>query len=148
MKVILFKDVKNVGKADEVVELSDGYARNCILHKGLGVEATPKALNDLKFKKKAEEKHAQEVLDAAKELGAKLDASKVKVGIKIGENGRVFGAVSAKEVAEAIKSQLGFEIDKKKLVMNPFKNMGNFEVGVKLHPQVTASLKCEVVEEK
>lgn len=148
MKVILFQDVKKVGKADEVVELADGYARNCIINKGLGVEATPKTLNDLKLKKKAEDKHAAEVLAAAKELGAKLDASKVKVGIKIGENGRVFGAVSAKEVSEAIKSQLGIDVDKKKLVMNPFKNMGNFDVGVKLHPQVTATLKCEVVEEK
>lgn len=148
MKVILFQDVKKVGKADEIVELSDGYARNCIIHKGLGVEATPKAINDLKLKKKAEEKHAAEVLAEAQELGKKLDASKIKTTIKIGENGRVFGAVSAKEVAEAIKSQLGLEIDKKKLIMEPFKNMGKFSVGVKLHPQVTATLECEVVEGK
>lgn len=148
MKVILFEDVKKVGKKDEIVELSDGYARNCILHKGLGVEATPKAINDLKLRKKAEEKHAQEVLDAARALAEKLNAGRISVGIKIGENGRVFGAVAAKEVAEAIKSQLGYDIDKKKLIMNPFKNMGSFDIGVKLHPEVTATLKCDVVEEK
>ncbi|MDD6101593.1 MAG: 50S ribosomal protein L9 [Clostridiales bacterium] len=148
MKVILFEDVKKVGKKDEIVELSDGYARNCILHKGLGVEATPKAINDLKLRKKAEAKHAQEVLDAARALAEKLNAGRISVGIKIGENGRVFGAVAAKEVAEAIKSQLGYDIDKKKLIMNPFKNMGSFDIGVKLHPEVTATLKCDVVEEK
>ncbi len=148
MKVILLKDVKSVGKADQIVEVSDGYARNCLLHKGLGVEATPKNLNDLKLKKKSEEKAAAEALAAAQELGGKIGASKVTVGIKIGENGRVFGAVSAKEVAEAVKSQLGLDIDKKKLIMNPFKNMGNFTVGVKLHPQVTAELAVTVVEEK
>ncbi|MGN0165018.1 MAG: 50S ribosomal protein L9 [Lachnospiraceae bacterium] len=147
MDVILLKDVKSVGKADEIVTVSDGYARNCLIHKGLGVEATPKALNELKIKKQGEAKHAAEVLAQAQELGAKINASQVTCKIKIGENGRVFGAVSAKEVAEAIKTQLGFDIDKKKLVMEPFKNMGSFTVGVKLHPKVTAELKCNVVNE-
>jgi large subunit ribosomal protein L9 len=148
MEVILLKDVKSLGKEDDIVKVSDGYARNCLLHKGLGVEATPKTLNDLKLKKKAQDKAAAEALAAAQELAGRLNAGKVTVGIKIGENGRVFGAVSAKEVAEAIKKQLGIDIDKKKLVMEPFKNMGNFKVGVKLHPQVLAELKCDVIEEK
>lgn len=147
MEVILLKDVKSLGKADEIVKVSDGYARNCLIHKGLGVEATPKNLNDLKMKKMGEAKLAAEQLAEAQALGAKIDASEVTVKIKIGENGRVFGAVSAKEVAEAMKNQLGLEVDKKKLVMNPFKNMGTFTVGVKLHPKVTAELKCNVVNE-
>lgn len=147
MEVILLKDVKSLGKADEIVKVSDGYARNFLLHKGLGVEATPKTLNDLKLKKQGEAKLAAEQLAAAEELGSKINASEVTVKIKIGENGRVFGAVSAKEVAEAMKSQLNLDIDKKKLVMNPFKNMGTFTVGVKLHPKVTAELKCNVVSE-
>lgn len=147
MEVILLKDVKSLGKADEIVKVSDGYARNCLIHKGLGVEATPKNLNDLKMKKQGEAKLAAEQLAEAQALGAKINASEVTVKIKIGENGRVFGAVSAKEVAEAMKTQLGLEVDKKKLVMNPFKNMGTFTVGVKLHPKVTAELKCNVVNE-
>lgn len=147
MEVILLKDVKSVGKADEIVKVSDGYGRNCLINKGLGVEATPKALNDLKLKKHGEAKQAAALLAQAEELASKINASKVTCKIKIGENGRVFGAVSAKEVAEAMKSQLGIEVDKKKLVMEPFKNMGNFTVGVKLHPKVTAELKCNVVNE-
>lgn len=147
MEVILFQDVKNVGKADEIVKLNDGYARNCIINKGLGVEATPKALNDLKIKKQGEAKRAAEQLAQAQELAGKIGNSQVTCKIKIGENGRVFGAVSAKEVAEAMKSQLGIDVDKKKLVMEPFKNMGSFTVGVKLHPKVTAELKCNVVNE-
>lgn len=147
MEVILFQDVKNVGKADEIVKLNDGYARNCIINKGLGVEATPKTLNDLKLKKQGEAKRAAEQLAQAQELAGKIGNSQVTCKIKIGENGRVFGAVSAKEVAEAMKSQLGIDVDKKKLVMEPFKNMGSFTVGVKLHPKVTAELKCNVVNE-
>lgn len=147
MEVILFQDVKNVGKADEIVKLNDGYARNCIINKGLGVEATPKTLNDLKLKKQGEAKKAAELLSQAQELAGKIGNSQVTCKIKIGENGRVFGAVSAKEVAEAMKSQLGIDVDKKKLVMEPFKNMGSFTVGVKLHPKVTAELKCNVVNE-
>ena len=147
MEVILLQDVKNVGKADDIVTLSDGYARNVIIKKGLGVEKTPKALQDLKYKKKVEAEKAAELLAEAKDMAAKLAAITVKCKIKIGENGRVFGAVSAKEVAEALKAQAGLEVDKKKLVMQPFKNMGNFTAGVKLHPEVTAELKVVVEEE-
>ncbi len=147
MEVILLKDVKSLGKADEIVNVSDGYARNFLLHKGLGVEATPKNLNDLKLKKQGEAKIAAEQLAEAQSLGTKINASEITVKIKLGENGRAFGAVSAKEVSEAIKNQLNLDIDKKKLIMNPFKDSGTFTVGVKLHPKVTAELKCNVVSE-
>ena len=146
MEIVLLKDVKSLGKTDEIVKVKDGYGRN-LISKGDAAEATPKALNDLKIKKKNEAKLAAEQLAAAEELAGKINASTVTVKIRIGENGRVFGAVAAKEVAEALKEQTGIDVDKKKLVMQPFKNMGNFTVGVKLHPQVTAELKVKVEEE-
>ncbi len=145
MEIVLLKDVKSLGKADEIVKVKDGYGRN-LISKGDALEATPKALNDLKIKKKNEARIAAEQLAEAEELAGRINASSVTVKIKIGENGRVFGAVAAKEVAEALKEQTGIEVDKKKLVMQPFKNMGNFTVGVKLHPQVTAELKVKVEE--
>ena len=117
MDVILLQDVKALGKKGQVVKASDGYARNFLFPKKLGVEATPKNLNDLKLQKAAEAKHEAEVLAAAKELATKIDGHSVRVPIKIGENGRVFGSVSVKEVGEAIKEQLGLDIDKKKITL-------------------------------
>lgn len=145
MEIILLKDIKSLGKVDEIVKVKDGYGRN-LVSKGEAVEASAKSLNDLKLKKKAEAKLAAEQLAEAEELAGRINSCAVTVKIKIGENGRVFGAVAAKEVAEALKAQHGIEVDKKKLVMQPFKNMGNFTAGVKLHPQVTAELKVNVVE--
>ncbi len=147
MKVILLEDVKSLGKKGEIVNVNDGYARNCILPKKLGVEANNKNLNDLKLQKKKEEKIAQELLDAAKELAAKIEAGKVEVTIKTGEGGRTFGSVSSKEIATAVKEQMGLEIDKKKIQMkDSIKNLGTFIVPVKLHAKVTAELKVHVGE--
>ncbi|HIS81574.1 MAG TPA: 50S ribosomal protein L9, partial [Candidatus Scatomonas merdavium] len=127
--------------------VSDGYARNMLLPKKLGVEATPKNLNDLKLQKAHEEKMAKEALEAAKVFGGKLEASEITVAIKVGEGGKVFGSVSAREIAEAAKEQLGFELDKKKIQMDgPIKELGTTTVTVKLHPQVAASLKVNVKE--
>ena len=113
MKIILLEDVKSLGKKGTIVNVSDGYAGNMLLPKKLGVEATPKNLNDLKLQKAHEEKMAREALEAAKAFGEKIEASEVTVSIKVGEGGKVFGSVSAKEIAEAAKEQLGFELDKK-----------------------------------
>ncbi len=147
MKVILLEDVKSLGKKGTIVNVSDGYARNMLLPKKLGVEATPKNLNDLKLQKKHEEKVAQENLDAAKELAAKVEQGQVVVAIKTGEGGRVFGSISAKEIAEAAKSQLSLELDKKKIQLDgPIRELGVRTVPVKLHPQVTANLKVHVKE--
>ena len=147
MKIILLEDVKTLGKAGQVVEVSTGYARNMLIPKKLGVEATPKNLNDLKLKKAHEDKVAAENLAAAKELMEALEKSKVELKIKTGENGKVFGSVSSKEIAEAVKDQLGLDIDKKKLQLAaPIKELGETSVGVKLHPQVTASLKIIIKE--
>ena len=148
MKVILLENVKSLGKKGEIVNVNDGYARNFILPKKLGVEATGKNLNDLKLQKNNEKKVAQENLDAAKELAAELSAGKVELAIKVGEGGRTFGSVSSKEIAEAAKAQLGYDIDKKKIQMkDPIKAVGTTSVAIKLHPKVTAELKVVVKEE-
>ena len=147
MKVILLEDVKSLGKKGEIVNVNDGYARNFILPKKLGLEATNKNLNDLKLQKQNEEKVAQEILDAAKELAKKIEEGKVEVKIKTGEGGRTFGSVSSKEIAVAVKEQMGYDIDKKKIQMKEsIKNLGTYIVPVKLHAKVTAELKVHVGE--
>ena len=147
MKVILLEDVKALGKKGQVVNVSDGYARNLLLPKKLGVEATGKNMNDLKLQKAHEDKVAQENLDAAKAFAEELKDKQVTVGIKVGEGGRTFGSISAKEIAEAAKAQLGYELDKKKLQFSaPIKELGTTMVPIKLHPKVTGELKVVVKE--
>lgn len=147
MEVVLLEDVKALGKKGQVVKVNEGYARNFILPKKLGVEATPKNLNDLKLQKANADKIAAEQLAAAKELGKKLGESMVTLSIKAGDNGKAFGSVSGKEIAKAIQDQLGLDIDKKKLVLpEPLKTFGNHEVPVKLHKDVTAKLTVKVTE--
>lgn len=148
MKVILLENVKPLGKKGEIVNVNDGYARNFILPKKLGVEATGKNLNDLKLQKNNEKKVAQENLDAAKELAAELSAGKVELAIKVGEGGRTFGSVSSKEIAVAVKDQMQLDIDKKKIQLKEsIKSLGTHIVTVKLHPEVSAELKVVVKEE-
>ena len=147
MEVVLLEDVKSLGKKGQIVKVNEGYARNFILPRKLGVEANPKNLNDLKLKKANEEKVAAQQLAAAKELGAKLESASVTLSIKAGENGKAFGSVSGKAIAKAIEEQLGLEIDKKKLVLSdPLKTFGTHDVPVKLHREVTAKLVVKVVE--
>lgn len=147
MKVILLEDVKSLGKKGQIVNVNDGYARNFILPKKLGLEATGKNLNDLKLQKANEEKIAQENLDAAKELAKKVEAGSVKLSIKMGEGGRSFGSIASKELAMAVKEQMNLEVDKKKIQLkDAIKTVGTHKVPVKLHPQVTAELTV-VVEE-
>ena len=147
MKVILLEDVKSLGKKGQIVNVSDGYARNMILPKKLGVEATSKNLNDLNLRNANEEKVAQENLDAAKAFAEELSTKEVILTLKVGEGGRTFGSVSSKEISEAAKKQLNLDIDKKKLQMeNPIRNLGVTNVPVRLHPKVTGSLKVWVKE--
>ena len=147
MKVILLEDVKSLGKKGEIVNVSDGYVRNMILPKKLGVEATSKNLNDLKLRKANEEKVAQENLDAAKAFAEELSTKEIILTLKVGEGGRTFGSVSSKEISEAAKKQLNLDIDKKKLQLeNPIRNLGVTNVPVRLHPKVTGSLKVWVKE--
>lgn len=147
MKVILLQDVKSLGKKGDEVNVSDGYARNMLLPKKLGVEANAQNKNNLKLQKAHEEKVAKEQLEAAQAFKSELETKQVTVSIKVGEGGRVFGSVSAKEIAEAAKSQIGLELDKKKIQLpSPIKTLGVTMVPIKLHPKVTAELKVKVKE--
>ena len=147
MEVILLQDVKALGKKGEVVTVNEGYAKNFLLKKKLGMEATGKNLNDLKLQKKHEEKLAQEKLDAAKAFAEELKEKEIVVSIKTGSGGRSFGSVSTKELAVAAKEQLGYELDKKKMVLpEPIKSPGIFDMPIKLHPKVTGSIKVIVKE--
>ena len=147
MKVILLQDVKSLGKKGRTVNVNDGYARNFILPKKLGIEANGKNLNDLKLHNANEEKLAKEALEAAKELAKKIEAGKIEVTIKTGEGGRTFGSISTKEIAAEVKNQMGYEIDKKKIQMkDAIKTLGTHIVPVKLHTKVTAELKVVVKE--
>ncbi|MDF2524436.1 MAG: hypothetical protein K0R31_2077 [Clostridiales bacterium] len=145
MEIILLQDVKALGKKGELVKVSDGYARNFILPKKLGLEATKQNLYELKLQKDAELKKQKELLEEAKEFAKKLENITIKVNIKAGEGGKTFGSVSTKEIAAAVKEQFGFDLDKKKLQLgDPIKNAGAYTVPVKLHPQVTAEMKVKV----
>lgn len=147
MKVILLQDVKALGKKGELVEVNEGYGRNFILKKKLGIEATAKNMNDLKLQKANQEKIAKEQLEAAKKFAEEMKEMVVTVSIRTGEGGRVFGSVSTKEIAAAAKQQLGIDIDKKKLSLaEPIRMVGTVLVPYKVHPKVTGELKVKVVE--
>ncbi|HJC32655.1 MAG TPA: 50S ribosomal protein L9 [Candidatus Anaerobutyricum faecale] len=147
MKVILLEDVKALGKKGDMVEVNNGYARNFILPKKLGVEATGKNINDLKLQKAHQDKVAAEQLAAAQALAAELSEKSVEVKMKVGEGGKTFGAISTKEIAAAAKEQLDMELDKKKIsVDEPIRSLGVHNVKIKLHPKVTATLKVKVSE--
>lgn len=147
MKVILLQDVKSVGKKGDMVDLSEGYARNFILPKKLGVEATNANKNNLKLQKANEEKIAKEQYEAALALKAEVEEMLVQVSLKSGEGGRTFGSISSKEIAKAVSEQYKKEIDKKKIQMqDAIKSVGTHKVTVKLHPKVTAKLRVHVQE--
>ena len=147
MKVILLQDVKSLGKEGDVVNVSDGYARNFVIPKKLGVEANEKNKNDLKLKKQREAKEAAQRLADAQKLAQDLEKVTVVVTMKAGEGGRVFGSVSAKEIAQEAKKQHNLDLDKKKIQLSePIKSFGSFDVKLKLHPEVSGVLKVKVEE--
>ncbi len=148
MQVILLEDVKTLGKKGEVVKVSDGYAKNFVLPKKLGVEATQKNLNELKNQQKRDAIVAKQQLEEAQAYGERISKETIQLTMKAGEGGRVFGSVSSKEIVTAAKQQFGFDIDKKKLQMpEPIKSFGTYEIPVKLHPQVTSTIKVCVKEQ-
>ena len=148
MKIILLQDVKTLGKKGEMVEVSDGYARNMIIPKKLGVPATEKNKNDLKLRKAHEEKVAKERLENAEALKGELAGKQIVVSMCAGEGGKAFGSVSAKEIAEAAKAQHGLELDRKKIVLeDPIKTFGMHEVPIKLHSEVAGTLYVLVKEQ-
>ena len=147
MKVILLQDVKSLGKEGDIVNVSDGYARNFVIPKKLGVEATDKNKNDLKLKKQREAKEAAAKLADALKLAQELEKVTVEVKMKAGGNGKVFGSVSAKEIAQEAKKQHNLDLDKKKIQLaEPIKSFGDFEIPIRLHPQVTGKFMLKVTE--
>lgn len=147
MQVILLEDVKSLGKKGEIVKVNDGYARNYILPKKLGLEANNKNLNDLKQQKAKEERIAREKLAAAQQFAEELKTKEVVVKIKTGEGGKSFGSISSKEIVVEAKKQCGLELDKKKVVLSePIRAVGVYFVKVKLHPEVTGELKVKAEE--
>ncbi len=147
MKLILLEDVKSVGKKGELINASEGYAKNFLLPKKLAVEATKSNLNDYELKQKAEAKRKQEELDKAREIAKALEDKVVTIRVKTGGNGKLFGSVTNKEVAEAIVEQTKLDIDKKKVsIGDPIKMVGERTAVVKLHPKVTAEVSIKIVE--
>ena len=149
MKVILLEDVRSLGKKDDIVDVKEGYARNFLFTKNLGVPADAKNMNEVRLRKARDEKHAAEKLAEAKELAEKLEKTSLICRVKAGKDGKIFGSVSSKEIAEEMKKQNGLDIDKKKLVIaDPIKNLGTYKVNARLHPDVTAVLTIDVLPEE
>lgn len=147
MKLILLEDVKSVGKKGELINASEGYAKNFLLPRKLAVEATKSNLNDYELKQKADEKRRQEELEKAQEIAAALKDKVVTIKVKTGGNGKLFGSVTNKEVAEAIVEQTKLDIDKKKVsIGDPIKMVGERTAVVKLHPKVSAEVTIRIEE--
>ncbi len=148
MKVILLEDVKALGKKGDICDVSDGYARNFIIPRKKGLEATSDNLNNLKLKKANDAKVAQENLEAAQALAQELEKNAIVLKVKVGEGGKLFGAISSKEIAAAVKEQMNLDVDKKKIVLaEPIKTLGSHDIKVKLHKDVAATLVVKVIEE-
>lgn len=148
MKVILLEDVKALGKKGDICDVSDGYARNFIIPRKKGLEATSDNLNNLKLKKANDAKVAQENLEAAQALAKELEEKAIVLKVKVGEGGKLFGAIASKEIAAAVKEQTNLDVDKKKIVLaEPIKTLGHHDIKVKLHKDVAATLVVKVVEE-
>ncbi|MFI3231541.1 MAG: 50S ribosomal protein L9 [bacterium] len=149
MKVILLEDVKGVGKKDDIINANDGYAKNFLFPKNLAVSADKNNLNKVGNIKKLEEEKKQQEYEEALELSKKIEANDLSLSMKLGNNGKLFGAVTSKELATALKDKFDIKIDKKKIVLTePIKHLGTQQVGVKIHPKVTAKLKVIITEQK
>lgn len=148
MKVIFLNDVKNKGKKGEVKEVATGYAQNFLLKKGLAEEATPANLKRLEEQQNAEEAKAEQALEDAKAMKEELEQKEVEIKTKSGDDGRLFGSISSKQVVEAYEKQHGIKLDKRKLDMSqPLKSLGYHKMSVKLHPEVSAEIKVHVIEQ-
>lgn len=148
MKVILLQDIKSLGKKDQIVNVSDGYANNYLIPRKLAIPATDANLKTLDNKKRAADAKAAKELEEAKQLAAKIEGKQFVIKAKTGENGKLFGAISNKDIADAIKNTVGVDIDRKKIVMNePIKQLGSFELEVKVYPGVSARFNVNVQEE-
>lgn len=146
MKVILKQDVKNLGKKGELVNTSDGYARNYLFPRGLAVEANAAAMNDFNNKESAKKFHKEEEIKAAKADAAKLEGKTVKLSAKAGANGKLFGSVTAKDISAEIKKSLGIDVDKRKISVDDIKQFGTFEAEIKVYQGISAKIFVQVSE--
>ena len=148
MKVILLSDVKNVGKKGEVVNTSDGYARNFLFPRKLAQEATAENLHILNAKKETERRKKLAEIEEAQKIAEKLKNKEIKITTKTGDNGRLFGAITSKDVAELINKEYGTEVDKKKIVMDTLKLVGSYDIEVKIYPEVSTKMKVVIAAEQ
>lgn len=149
MKVILLEDVKKLGKKGDIVEVKSGYANNALLPAGLAIEATNTAINQRNLKVQATNRRKEEELEEARELGAKINDKKIEIAVKVGENGKLFGSVTTKEIAEEVKKQLGYTVDRKKITLKePIRAIGTYNIPMKVHPKVTATVIVSLTELK
>lgn len=149
MKVILLKDVKGLGKKDEVVNAKDGHARNYLLPKGMAIEATSENLGKLKEKRSKDQKKHEEEYSEALKLKEKIEGITIKIKGKAGENGKLFGSITTKDIADELKKQHNVKIDKKKIVLDGnIKSLGTIIVDIKIYPEVVGKLKVDIIEEK
>ena len=145
MKVILLKDIKGVGKKGQLLNASDGHARNFLLPQKLAVEATKANLNEWEARKKSEAGKAQRELEAAQNLAQEIAEKTVVIPVKTGDNGKLFGSVTNKEIAAALTEQTGLSVDRKKIIVaDPIKTIGDINIDIKLHPKVTARLAVSI----
>ena len=148
MKIILLENVKKLGKKDEIIEVADGYARNVLIPKKLGIEATSANLNSVKLKNKNEEKKDENMRNVALGDKEKIEKATITLKIKAGANGKTFGSINSKEVSDGIKEVVGLDIDKKDIdIGEPIKNIGSYTVKVHLYKEVVANANIDVVEE-
>ena len=146
MKVILQQEVKKVGKKGDILEVSEGYARNFLLPKGLAVQATSTNLNAVNQQKKSEERKQQQAVDEATLMAAQLSKIEVSIAVKIGEGGKLFGSVTGKDIAEALKKDHNIDIDKRKIELKEtVKGLGDYEAVIKVHPEITSKIKVHII---
>ena len=149
MKVVLTQDVKNLGKRGDVIEVKDGYGRNVIIKKGLGVEGTAANLNTAAQRKESKEFKSKVAADEAVVMAAQLKKVKAEISVRVGEDGKIFGSVTAKDISETLEKKYGFKLDKKNIKLkDPIKSPGDYEIEVWVHPQVTATISLSVIPEK
>ncbi len=147
MQVVLLEDVKGTGKKGDLVNVSDGYANNFLIKKKLATPATKENINAAKMSEKAEAHRKQVELEEARELQKKIDGKTVKLAVKVGENKKLFGSITAKEIAAALKDQQGFDVDKKKIILSePIKDLGQYEADIKVYANMTSKIYVVVSE--
>lgn len=148
MKVILLADIKSVGKKGDVINTSDGYARNYLFPRKLAQEATEENLHIINAKKENERRKKVAEMEEAQALAEQLKGKELKLVVKTGESGRLFGAITSKDIAELIKKQFNVNIDKKKIVMDTLKQTGTYDIELKIYPEVSTKIKVVIVPEQ